>query len=514
MNSRWSRFAPLGLVISLLAAMAAISLYIIQREWNLYLQICLGLVLVGIAIYVILDPGRIRRALRGRQVRHGSNAVILLIAFVGILIVLNYFIFGNSKRWDLTEDKANTLAPETLDTLEQLPESVMALAFFTPRINSESTRNLLEQYKYDSQGNFDYKFIDPEADPLTAQSAKVTRDGMVVLEMSGRMEPVTFVTEKELTGAMVRLISNEERVVYFLTGHGEHGIDTPTTGAFTIAKQVLESKNYQVLPLNLLATNSIPENADVIVIAGPMQPLAPREVEQLDQFLIKGGSLIVMSEPLQVTNFGEKEDPLAEYLENSWNIKLGNDIVVDLSSQQSFVAVANSYADHAITEKLMGLVTYFPTVRSVTLAGETQEANPIELVLTSEQAWAETSTDELEQQQISPTEGEDKIGNVPLVVVTEKLEGNPRLVVFGDSEFASDENFTQYGNGDLFINSIDWAAQQEDLINLTPKESVQRILVPPQRYTLGLILFVSVFLIPGIVVIAGGVVWYQRRKQG
>lgn len=88
------------------------------------------------------------------------------------------------------------------------------------------------------------------------------------------------------------------------------------------------------------------------------------------------------------------------------------------------------------------------------------------------------------------------------------------MVVFGDSEFAADENFIQYGNGDLLINSVDWASRQEELINLTPKDPVQRVLVPPQRYTLGLILFISVFLLPGMIVIAGGIVWYQRRKQG
>ena len=514
MNQKWRRFAPLGLVLALLALIAAISLYIVQRQWNLYLQISLGLFVVGLAIYLILDPGSLRRGLKGRQVRHGSNAIVLVIAVTGILITVNYFVFGNSKRWDLTEDKANTLAPETLATIQQLPAPVLAEAFFTPRINSETTKSLLEQYKYESKGNFDYKFIDPEADPLAAQTAKITRDGTVVLEMAGRMEPVTFVTEKEMTGALVRLISNEQRTIYFLTGHGEHGIDTQNTGAYTVAKQVLESKNYKILPLNLLATNSIPDDADVIVIAGSRQPLSEREVEQLDQYLTDGGSLIVMSEPIQVTDFGDKADPLAEYLENFWNIKLGNDIVVDLSSQQPFVAVANSYANHPITEKLSGLVTYYPTVRSVTISGDTQGTNPAELVFTSEQAWAETSKEELEKQQINPTEGEDMIGTVPLVVADEKVDAGARLVIFGDSEFATDENFVQYGNGDLFINSVDWASQQENLINLTPKESIQRVLVPPQKYTLGMILFISVFLLPGIVVVSGGVVWYQRRKQG
>jgi len=88
------------------------------------------------------------------------------------------------------------------------------------------------------------------------------------------------------------------------------------------------------------------------------------------------------------------------------------------------------------------------------------------------------------------------------------------VVVIGDSDFASDANFSRYGNGDLLVNSIDWAVGQENLINLTPKDTIQRVLVPPQRYTLGMILFGSVFLLPGVVLLSGIIVWIQRRKRG
>jgi ABC-type uncharacterized transport system involved in gliding motility auxiliary subunit len=70
------------------------------------------------------------------------------------------------------------------------------------------------------------------------------------------------------------------------------------------------------------------------------------------------------------------------------------------------------------------------------------------------------------------------------------------------------------GNGDLLINSIDWAAEQENLINLTPKEQTQRVLLPPQRITTGLLFLGSVVFLPGLMLVAGIVVWAQRRKRG
>jgi ABC-type uncharacterized transport system involved in gliding motility auxiliary subunit len=64
------------------------------------------------------------------------------------------------------------------------------------------------------------------------------------------------------------------------------------------------------------------------------------------------------------------------------------------------------------------------------------------------------------------------------------------------------------------MNSIDWAAEQENLINLTPKQTTNRFLVPPKVYVQGLILLITVFILPGLVIVGGIVMWIQRRRQG
>ncbi|MCI0521471.1 MAG: GldG family protein [Chloroflexi bacterium] len=517
MKPQWRRFAPWGLYLALAAALVSLGLYIVQRQWNLALQISLGVILLGIALFALLDPMRARQALTGRQARHGSNALVLTLAFVGILVVVNYLAYKNSQRWDLTEGKENTLAVETLDTLATLPEAVEAQAFFTSRLSPENAKNLLEQYQFAAKGKLSYRFIDPEADPVAAQNAKITRDGTVVLVMGGRQELVEFVNEKEITSALVRLINVQSKMVYFLTGHGERDISGQNEDAYGMVKQVLESKNYQVEAINLLSVNAIPEDANVLVIPGPRKPLTEGEVALLTGYLERGGALIVMEEPLPTTEFGDQADPLAAYLAQTWGVVLGSDIVVDLSSQQPFLAVASQYGAHAITEKLSGMVTFFPTARSVKSAPTAAGVAPLGLVYTGDQAWGETDFAALEGgggPQAAPDEGADLIGNVPLAALVDDAASGSRLVVFGDADFATNAYFAQYGNGDLFINSVDWAAGQEDLISLTPKDEVQRVLAPPQRYSIGLILLGSVFLLPGSVLAAGVIVWYQRRKRG
>jgi ABC-type uncharacterized transport system involved in gliding motility auxiliary subunit len=515
MKPEWRRFAPIGLYLALLAALASIGLYIVQREMTIYLQVSLGLILIGLALFALMDPERVRQMLTGRQARYGSNALILSLAFVGILVVTNYLVYQNPKRWDLTEDKQYTLAKETLDTLNTLQEPVLAKAFFTARTSTDTAKTLLDQYKFYSNGKFDYEFIDPDANPVAAQEANITRDGTVVLTMGGRQEPVTIVSEQELTAALIRLMNPESRAVYFLTGHGELNPEGSGDQSYALVKRTLESKNYTVKTLNLLADQQIPEDAKVIVIAGPQKPLAAEEVDLLNLYLADGGALIVAEEPPVLTDFGSAPDPLANYLAETWGIILGNDLVVDQSSNQPTFAVGSEWGSHAITQQLTGYVCIMPTARSVTLATAPSGVSQSTLVSTSKRAWAETNLDALQgdNPQAAPDQNADILGPVPLAAAAENFDTKARIVVFGDADFATDSFFVAYANGDFFINSVDWAVGQENLINLTPKDTTQRFMAPPQSATMNLILLGTVVVLPGLALLGGIIVFFQRRRR-
>jgi ABC-type uncharacterized transport system involved in gliding motility auxiliary subunit len=516
MKEEWRRFAPIGLYLSLAALIVALGMYFVQREFNLAVQISLGIFVIGLAIFAILDPNKVRQAFTGRQARYGSNAIVLSVAFIGILAVINWLVYQNPQRWDLTEDKSYTLAPETLDTLESLPEKVTARAFFTKRYSTDSAQSLLDDYSFYSDGNFEFEFIDPELDPVTAQEAGVTRDGSIVLTMGEQKELVTIVSEKELTSALVSLMNPESRSVYFLTGHGEKSIDDTGDIAYAQVKSTLLSKNYTLDSLNLLTNNKIPEDATVIVVPGPMKPLTSQEVDLLAEYVESGGALIVLEEPLPVTEFGEAEDPLANYLAKDWGIILEKDIVIDTTSMQPFAPYAAQYGNHAITEKVQRLTSQFPTSRSVVKDETFEGVSLTELIFTAQQSWSETDIATLTtgENEVVFDEGIDRPGPVILAIVGENLSTQSRVVVFGDSDFAADANFFVFANGDLFTNAVDWAAGQENLINLTPKDSTTRMLIPPQAMTMNLILLGTVIVLPGMALLGGIVVFFQRRQRG
>lgn len=520
MNPKWRRFAPLGLYLALLAGLTAISLYIVQREWNIWLQISLALFVIGIAVFIILDPGRARQALTGRQARYGSNAVIVMIAVLGILGMITFLAYKNDKRWDLTEDKVNSLAPETLDTLSKLPEKAVITAYYTQRTNSEQIRFLLDNYVRNSKGNLSYTFIDPEADPIAAQNANVTQDGTLVIVMGEKKQQVTYADEQRLTSALVKLISGETKMIYFLTGHGEKSPEGSDEKSYYAAKTKLESKNYSVKMLNLLTSGEIPDDTSVLVIAGPTNPLLESEVKLISDYLAQGGSAIIMEDPIILTTIGSAQDFLADYLAQVWNIQLGNDIVLDPNGQQlvqqALIAVGGAFTSHAIIpDELKSQVFLFQGARSASAAGQSNSSTQIEVVKTGDQAWAETDLAALNEGSINPDQGVDIVGSVPIVTVGETSDSNSRLVVVGDSDFGTDAFQAAYGNSDLFINMVDWAAGQDNLISLTPKSETTRTLnLPTIPYFTGLLYLVTFIIIPGIALVFGIVVFIRRRRRG
>jgi len=521
------KLAPIGLWVSGIALIATILLFIVKllafakiytipdvRTFNWILWVSAAIIILGLAAFSLLDPQHVRELITGRQARYGSNAVILLVAFLGILLVINILIFQNpGKPFDLTEDKQNSLATETLSTLKALPQPVHATAFFTTQTDPSTAQKLLTNYKNNSNGKFTFEFVNPDQYPLVAQQAGITGDGKIFLQMGTQHEIVATSTEQDVTSSLIRLMNPAKHAVYFLTGHGERDIQNAGNTAYTVAKAALEAKNYTVKPLNLLADNKIPTDASVIVIGGPTQPVSAGEEVLLQDYISKGGAVVIMQEPTPLTQFGSSPDPLSTYLATDWGISFDNDIVIDTNSNQPLYAVAASYGKHPVTEKLQGLVSFFPTARSLVIASNASNT-PMALILTNSSAWGETDFSSMQSNgQISYQQGKDVPGPLTLAAVAQNPAG-AHLIVFGDADFASDAFFNQYANGDIFINAIDWAAGQTQLINLTSPSTISRTFVMPSSLWLLVMAISFLCILPGVVIAGGVVSWLIRRSRG
>lgn len=513
MDSKWKKLAPLGLYLAALAAVVSIGIAIVVVDKKLPLQISLGLVVIGLALFTLLDPGKVRQLFTGKQAKYSGNLFILSLAVLGIIVVINFLAFKNPKRWDLTEAKEHTLAPETIHILNSLKDPVTAEAFYTSRMDKSSAETLLDNFAFSAKDSFSYQFIDPEANPIEAQAAKITRDGTIVLKIGDRQEQVTYPSEQEITSALVRLANPGERNVYFSIGHGEFDTQNNSDTSLTQLSQVLTNKNYGVKTLNLINNPTVPEDAKVLIIAGPKLPFTESEVKGIDSYVQNGGSLVVLTEPREIT-FQDQTDYLEKYLDDQWGIVSDNDIVIDPNVNPSLIALAQSYGKHSVTEKLMNVATIFPTSHSIQINTHSDQVSATVLITTSDMTWGETDFEGLSNNEINPDQETDFLGPLTLAAALENSNTQSRLVMFGDTDFASDKYFQEYGNSDLIVNSIDWAAAQDNLISLTVRNQVTRMMQPPTQFTLGLILFGFIILLPSLIIISGVTTWVHRKSRG
>ncbi len=504
-------------IAAFLKAIQAIGLYTPSNPdaltWTL--QLGAAIAVLGLAVYAAILPEKTRQLLTGKKLRYGSNLFVLSLAFLGILGSLNYLAYKNPIKWDLTAEKKHTLAPESVEILDALPEKVEAIAFFSAAAPMGEAERLLLDFKAGSKGKFDYQFVDPDLNPVEARNAGITGDGKILLKMGDRQEIVPAASEQELLRGLLRLLNPNERVIYFLTGHGEYDTELPGERAVTRALNSLYGKNYTVLTLNLRAENAVPNDALALITVGATVPLSEEEIALLDAYLANGGGLVALIDPTPLSGLPAAENRLAAYLRKTWGLRLDDDFVVDPSSNPPSDVVAYRYAAHPITDKMNNIVSYFPFVRSTGI-DEKEQLIQAPLVWTIDRAWGETdfSALEAEGEAVSFDETEDLAGPLALACAAEDPASHGRVVLFGNAVFAGDEAFDAYGNGDLFINAVDWAAEQENLLNLTPRKRVERTFLVPNDFQLIAILLGSVCLLPGVMVLGGFLAWMKRRKRG
>jgi ABC-type uncharacterized transport system involved in gliding motility auxiliary subunit len=279
-------------------------------------------------------------------------------------------------------------------------------------------------------------------------------------------------------------------------------------------RQTLEAKNYTVQDLSLLITPQVPQDALALVVAGPTEPLTPAEVAAISDYMEQGGGLVVLADPVPGMMDEDAQTGLAAYLASQWGIGLRPDVIVDLGSTMPLAAIAASYGSHPTTDRLRSMATYFPTARSIDVEPSSEDTTRTELIQTGSNAWGETTLENASQQtSIEFDETADTPGPLVVAAAAEDPAAAARVVVIGDSDFGANADFYGMGNGDLLVNSVDWAAGQDELISLTPKETTQRFVTPPSRAALILVFLVSVVAIPALFLIVGLSTWWGRRSK-
>jgi ABC-type uncharacterized transport system involved in gliding motility auxiliary subunit len=452
---------------------------------------------------------------RKRIFIHGTNALVLTVLIVGILVVINYLSWKSGMRIDVTRERLHSVSDQTIKVLNGVDKDIDVLAFFKDvGPDRLEFQELIGEYTGKSS-KIKFRFVDADKEPGVARKYGVNDYGTVVLSSGDREIKVKVAdpisgnlkdnTEEELTNALIKLSSDKKKGVYFLVGHGERDInnDSDPRGLGKL-KKALEEEGYEVGELLLLRESIIPSKNSILIIASPAKPLTEKELGDINKYLDQGGRAIFLIEPRMG---GDLVSLLKDY-----GVEVEDDIVIDPSSKMvgggDVAPIVAQYPNHEITDNFR-LATIFPFSRSINVTGKDNVKNKL-IANTSQFSWSERNLS-LFDQGIAQQDDGDKPGPLGVAEVSEIGEKS-RVAVFGSADFVSNRFFGFSGNSDLFLNTVHWIVGDENLISIRPKVAEKGELTITQNQ-LTVIFMITVVLLPAIVLFSGIGVWLKRRNM-
>ena len=546
-------------IAGVLTLVLGVLIWIFVRDLDNYAYIVMGIGLLVLVIDAAISFDAVRFAVFGRRGRYGLNTAIVLIAFLAIAIVLNFVIYWALERpdppgflrIDTTSTKQFIVSDQTLNTLSNLREPIQVTAFFrrnTPKRQAawRATEDLLSEFRRRStEQPLTFRLVDPELEPNVAVEYGVTHFPSLAIEAleSRRTEVVpglnpndgsnVFAEQDIITGLLV-VNQIKQKTVVFISGHAVRDVSDSTRGSegYGLAAASLIRENYLLANETLqelgqrLATNDTSALPAAVIFAGPTQEMTESEEGILVEYGRRGGRIMIMLEP------DTTPDSFKGFL-SRYAVGVGVGTVVDTASyvapNPSFLQIKNTNSqlpEHPLTEDFDVLYmpgsTYYNYSIDPQTIPLTDDGIPYvrqELVAISTlNSWAEVNID-----QINFDLNEDQSGPLPVIVSVEavsEIGSSPRevdgqvvttrMVLIGDADFASNAYFGSARNGDLFVNSVNYLADDYELITLRPKQTAFRELVLTESER-NFVRWSGWLLMPILIALAGIIAWWRRR---
>src|SRR5437773_10613635 len=500
--------------------------YPAKEQWASYLAWA-GLVCV--LAYTLGQWREIARIFSRRQARYGTLAATSVLIVLGILVAINYIGARQNKRWDLTANKQFSLADQSRNVLQKLDAPLQVMVFAQEQ-EFPRYQDKLKEYSYVSK-NMTAEYIDPDKKPTIAKQNQIQQYGTIVFNYKGRTERVTTDNEQDITNGIIKVVSGQQKKLYFTQGHGERDTGSSDREGYGSIAAALGRENYGVDKLVLAQQGEVPADAALVIVAGPKTDFFAPEIDALKKYLDKSGKLMLEIDPPDTPDSAPRANLIA--LAHDWGVQVGNDVVVDVSGMgrligtDASVPVAANYPSHPITQRFTFL-TAFPLAREASpISGGVNGHIAQTFVETSPRSWAETDIKSLllrGEVALDESKGDKKgpvaIASAVSAAATPAAPPKPgeadapkpetRVVVMGDSDFAANGGLGIQGNRDLFMNTVGWLTLQENLISIRPKEpSDRRITLTATEQSN--IAWLSLLIIPAAVFGTGIFTWWRRR---
>ena len=473
---------------------------------------------------LLWDLRRVRSALSSRRGVFGIGTSVTLSLAIGIVVLANLVSTTVHHRFDFTGLKQFTLTTQTREVLFELESEVEVVSFYgETNPNIEDSREiaavnsfgfeLLKEYANYSE-LLDVRREDPELRPDLARQYGISPYGAAVGTVVFRGEfgqmlvygpQIQGEAESAFTSAILQVTGTRQRVVYFTTGHGEGSI----LGDYEDARRGLRENLFQVGELDLGQVGEIPPNANIVVVAGPQEPFASHEIEMLDTYVRAGGRLALLLNP----NAQQELRDLA----GDWWLSVDHGVVVDPPAHVS------PNVDIPLVDRrrnAFGLLeAYFPGVAAIIPADDVPEGVELTpIAFTTGGSWIERSRLGASLPEYDPDV--DIAGPHAVAAMVERpvdpdatvAARSPasRMVIMGDSDFATNQHFRNVNNSGMFLTMINRLGAGEEVFSVDRKVlPVRRLILAPEEARF--LHVSSVGLIPLLLIVAAAILWWRRR---
>ncbi len=434
-----------------------------------------------------------------------KNSLLTLLILI-LLCTLAWLSQRYQSSTDLSFDSHNTLSKTSQSVLEKLSGEVSITAYIKQRTLQQQIAQLIAKYQR-IKSDIHIKFVNPDQTPEKVRELNIGPQGAFIIEYQQRTKKLDFLDESSLSNALRQLSHSRERLILFLTGHGERRIDSMSNSDFGIFANELKQYKFQLDKINLAQQAEIPVDTAVLVIADPKTQLLPTEHDMLRDYIIQGGNLLLLSEP-------NKNFLMA--IEQQLGVQKLVGTVVDNSAslygldQPSFLLLS-SYPLHPISSGFNSM-SLFPVSAAFTSESETEYETQA-LLNSSKTAWNETDAsntpiqfdvDSAEQQ------GVLSIG----YSLTRSLRDNQqqRILLVGDADFLSNAYLGQVGNSELGFRMLNWLSDNDLFINIPIKTSPGKSL-QLSKTSIMLIAFGFLFALPCLFIASGFIIWRKRKQR-
>lgn len=514
-----------------------------DKPWLATIFYAIGV--AAFALWVVLDRENFKRFFARKGSKYGASSGVSLL--LGILILVGLGFVSQkprfNKSFDMTRSRANTLSEQSVkivDTIKEKKLPIEIVGFFQDD-QQQAFRNLLQLYE--AKG-LDVKvtMVDPRTDPTTAMAYKITQANTVIVKSPTQESRVTTMTEEKLTNAFVAVMKEGVKKIYFTKGHGEGQLEGQDADGFKAISEELKNNKYEVGELSLLESGKIPEDASLIVMAGPKYDLKAEEIALLDQYLQKGKPFLVMVDAmvqlptlnglLKDYGLAFEDDLLILSPDDPRAAMLGQNNAI-ISDFDEFNVITKDYARKSNVALLL------PNTRSiVTQATNKHNLKPSAIASSSEVVIGVTNV--RSQNDLKGINKERiKTGKFPVIGVstgrvggaelakndtpnsdqnTDSKEGKSgakaqdlRIVAVGSSQLATNLGAQRAENLNMMTNITGFLLQDEDFIAIKPKDldkSTIDLTSPSSQITLAMLTWIYPFIFLGW----GLVHWLRRRR--